>query len=79
MAPRLDRAVDDFAKAFDSTIRQIGKKTGREQVRLLEAYRNLLKRQLDYVDLRLKDLTTGKETKGNPPRRQEQGFKPPSS
>jgi len=67
LAPRLDKTVDDFAKAFDSTIKQVRKKTEREQVKLLEAYRNLLHRQLDYVDLRLKDLTSGKDAKEHPP------------
>jgi len=49
-------SIETATKTFDSTMKSISKRTEKEQLELLKAYRKFLSSQSDFVDSRLKNL-----------------------
>jgi F0F1-type ATP synthase membrane subunit b/b' len=52
----LDRPVDDAGQALSNALAAIDKKASREQIELLNGYRDFLQGQISFVDKRIKAI-----------------------
>jgi F0F1-type ATP synthase membrane subunit b/b' len=52
----LDRSLEEAGRALSNAFSSIEKKTNREQVDLLNAYKSFLQKQIAFVDERLKTI-----------------------
>jgi hypothetical protein len=52
----LDRSLEDAGRGLSNVLSSMEKKTNREQVDLLNAYKSFLKKQTAFVDDRLKSI-----------------------
>lgn len=52
----LDKQIDKAAKGFSNTLKIIDKKTSKEQLELLKAYRSFLQKQIEMIDSRISSL-----------------------
>lgn len=52
----LDKVFDGVTKELSETLELISKRTSREQLELLEAYRSLLQKQMEFVEARIRVL-----------------------
>ena len=55
----LDRSLEDAGRGLSNVLSSMEKKTNREQVDLLNAYKSFLKKQTAFVDDRLKSIRKG--------------------
>jgi len=56
VANTLDRSFETASKSLTDTLRIIDRKTGKEQVELLKAYRSFIQKQVEIVQGRISDL-----------------------
>jgi len=55
----LDKSFEDAGRGLSNAISSIEKKTNREQIDLLNAYKTFLKKQTAFVDNRVKKIRRG--------------------
>jgi len=66
VANSLDRSFETASKSLTDTLGVIDRKTGKEQLELLKAYRSFIQKQADIVQGRISDLEhSGTDTKKN--------------
>ena len=64
VATALDRSFDRASKGLTDTLKVIDKKTGKEQLELLKAYRSFIQMQGEIVQGRIADLEKGEPETG---------------
>lgn len=69
VANTLDRSFDTASRSLADTLRVIDRRTGKEQLELLKAYRSFIQKQAEIVQGRISDLEKGRsgtDTKKTP-------------
>ena len=56
VARTLDKSFDRASRSLSDTLKLISKKTNREQLELLKAYRSFLQKQTEFVEAKIRAL-----------------------